>query len=166
MLKRIAFTSLFAVLAFGLALAADFSKIPNALENAQVGQWVAYTSMGGTEQKQSIVKIEGEGEERVITIKTEITMGGQTVQETENAIAMKDVKEQQKAAWEADPDVKITDTTVSAGGKDYKAVLIETTNEGVVTKLYMSADVPVTGIVQMESSMLPGPIMVIKDFGN
>lgn len=164
MLKRIALTALFSVFVLGFAQAADFSKIPNALKDAKEGQWVSYTSMGGMEQKQSITKIEGEGDERVITVKTEIIMGGNAIQSSETAVSLKDAKAAQEEAWKADPDVKISETKVTAGGKDYNAVLIESTVEGATTKLYMSEEIPVSGIIKIETSAMPGPIMEVKEF--
>lgn len=123
MLKRIALAAVFAVCAFGLSQAADFSKIPNPMKNVKKGQWVTYTSMGGMEQKQTVTDVEGAGDDRVITITTEISMGGTTMPPNEQKISLKEAKAQQEAAWAADPDVKISDAKVTVGGKEYNAVL-------------------------------------------
>lgn len=164
MFKRIALAALFAVFAFGLSQAADFSKIPNPMNNAKKGQWVTYTAMAGMEQKQSITEIEGTGDDRVVVIKTEVLMEGMPAQATETKVNLKDARAAQEAAWSVNPDVKISDATVEAGGKTYKTVLVEVGAQGVTTKMYMSEDIPVTGIVKMESSALPGPLMVVKDY--
>lgn len=166
MFKRFALTAMFAVLVFGLAQAADFSKIPNPMKNAKTGQSVTYTSMGGMEQKQSITAVEGSGDDLVVTVKTEVMMGGNAIQSDETKISLKDAKAQQEAAWQADPDVKISDAKVNVGGKDYNAVLIESTTQGITTKIYMSEEVPVSGILKMESSALPQPLMEVKEFSN
>lgn len=164
MLKRIALTAMFVVCACGLAQAADFSSIPNPLKNVKADQWVSYTAMGGVEQKQTVTKVEGEGDDRVVTINMEFLMNGNVMQAQETKISLKDANAEQEAAWKADPNIKVSEVTVNAAGKDIKATLIETTEQGITTKLYLSEEIPVSGIVKMESSALTEPLMVVKDY--
>lgn len=165
MLKKIVVAAMFVLMSLNASFAADFSKIPDATKNAKVGQWVAYNAMGGMTQKQTITKIEGEGDDRVLTIKMEVMMGENVVQESEMQISLRESKAQQEAAIKADPDFKISDVKVNAAGKEIDAVLIESTTGGITTKMYMSEKIPVGGIVKVESSAMPQPLMEVKEYG-
>lgn len=147
------------------AQAADFSKLPDPTKNVKAGQWVSYKVMGGMEQKHSITNVEGSGDDRVITLKMETIMNGQAMGGEEQKIPLKNSRAAQEEAWKAAPDAKISDVKVTVNGKEYDAVLLEMTNQGMTTKMYMSEKVPVTGIVKMEVTGMPGPMMELVDFG-
>lgn len=159
MFKKMMFVALFAVATAAMASAADYSKIPDPLENAKVGQWVSHKMSTGMEQKQTIVDIQGEGDERVITMKMEMSQGEMKLPAQEMKISVKEVKANEAAAREQATDVKISETTIDVGGKTYNVVLVENNVDGNVSKLYLSKDVPVTGIVKME---LDNPMMPIN----
>lgn len=169
MFKRIAFAAALVLALAGVSGAADFDKIPDVTKNAKAGQWVSYKNemagMGVMEQKQTITAVEGDGEDKVITIKTEMSMGGQSMPAQEQKIPLKGAKEAQMEAWKNNPGVKVSETKVTANGKEYDAVLIEYADQGGETKLYMSAKVPVTGIIKLEVGGMPGPVMELADFG-
>lgn len=165
MLKNVFLVVTAAVVTAGMSLAADMSKIPQPLSKAKVGQFAAYNTMGGGEQKQSITAIEGTGDDQVITIKMEITAGGQS-QSIEQKIPLKNAKEQQAAAWAASPDIKVTEGKVTVKGKEVSAVIIEFAQQGATSKIYMSDEIPVTGIVKMEMVGMPAPVMEITDYKN
>lgn len=156
---------LFVVSLGAVTMAADFSKIPNAIEKAKAGQWASYKAMGGMEQKQSITAVKGSGEDMVVTIKTEMSMAGQAMPPQEQEIALKGAKEMQQEAWKNNPNTKITEETITVNGKSFDTVVVETTQEGMSVKIYMSEKVPVTGIVKMEMQGMPGPVMELVDFG-
>lgn len=148
-----------------VAMAADFGKIPDAMKNVKAGQWVSYKTMGGMDQKQSIVAVKGEGENMVVTLKTEISMAGQTMPAQEIDIPLKGAKEKQQEAWKNAPDTKITEEKITVNGVPYDAVVVQTVQEGMSIKIFMSEKVPVTGIIKMEMQDMPAPVMELIDFG-
>lgn len=164
MLKKCLVIAAFAFTACFVAQAADFSKVPDATKNMKVGQWVTYKIMGGMEQKQSVTAIEGEGDDRIITLKMETMMNGQALSTNEQKINLKDSKAQEAKAREENPNVEITEETVTVAGKTFNAVVLSAKMEGVESKTYMSADVPVTGLIKMEVSGM-GTMMELVDFG-
>ena len=149
-----------------MAGAADFDKIPDPTKNMKEGQWVSYNAMGGMTQKTTITKMEGSGDDASITMKIEMSQGGNAMPAQEQTISLKDSKAMQQEAWKNSPDMKITEEKVTIGGKTYDAVVIEATNQGVSTKIFMSEEIPVTGILKMEVSGMPGPMMELAEFGN
>lgn len=150
-----------------VTMAADFSKIPSAIDKAKVGQWATYTAVGGIEQKQSIIAVKGSGDDMVVTVKTEMSMAGQAMPAQEQEISLKAAKEMQQEAWKNNPDTKITEESVTVNGKSYDAIVVETVQEGMSVKIYMSEKVPVTGVIKMEMDMQgePTSIMELVDFG-
>lgn len=164
MLKRTVLAAFVAALALGVSHAADLSRIPNPMKNAKAGQWVSYSSAAGMDQKQSITKVEGQGDDLIVTVKMEIMMGDTPLQANEVRISLKEAKAQQDAMMSMDPNVKISDAKVDIDGKTFDAILVELAVQGVTTKMYMSEDIPVTGVVKVETSVSPEPVMVIKDW--
>lgn len=144
------------------ASALDLKDLPNPLENAKEGQWVSYKMPQGMEQKQSISKIEGSGDDRKITIAFETLMGGQALHKEEKTF---DYKEYQQSRFEdVSDDVKVTKGKTSANGKDYDVSILEfTTEDGQTVKLYMSEAVPVTALVKMELGAM-GALLELSDF--
>lgn len=147
-----------------VAQAADFSKIPDASKNMKVGQWVKYSIMGGTEQVQKVTAIEGSGDERVITLSIETSMGGNVVSKDEQQVNLRESKEAETKAREENPDIEITEEKVTVGGKSFDAIVLTANIQGTTTKTYMSHDVPVTGLLKMEIAGL-GTMMELVDFG-
>lgn len=148
-----------------VAQAADFSKIPDTTKNIKKGQWVTYKTMGGGTQKQTITEVTGSGDDREITFSIEINMGGMALPAQEQKISVKDSKAAQQEAWKQAPNTTITEGKTNANGKDYDVVIVETVQDGSGVKIYMSEQVPVTGIVKMEIAGMPEPIMVVDSFG-
>lgn len=148
-----------------VAQAADFSKIPDTTKNVKKGQWVSYKTMGGGSQKQTITDVTGTGDDREITFTIEMNMNGMSIPAQEQKISIKDSKAAQEKAWKEAPDTKITEDKITVNGKDFNVVIVETAQDGASVKIYMSEEVPVTGIVKMEMSAMPEPLMVLDSFG-
>ncbi|MCD8349790.1 MAG: hypothetical protein LUC93_04180 [Planctomycetaceae bacterium] len=155
----------FTLACLNASYAVDFSKIPDTTKNAKVGQWATYSTAAGMSQKQTITEITGEGDDRVFTVRLDIMMGDNVIQSTDTVTSLRESKAQQAAAMEADPDVKITDVKVNAAGKEIDAVLVEFVAGGITTKMYMSEEIPVGGIVKIESSAMAQPLMEITGYG-
>ncbi len=165
MFKKVLYAAVLVLAVSAVSQAADFSKIPTPITKAKVGQWVTYNSMGGIQQKQSIIAIEGAGDDQVVTIKLEMMMNGQVMQSQEQKVGIKEAKDVANSPWSQDPNIKITEAKVSVKGKDVDGVIVEFTQAGATSKLYLSNAVPIHGIVKMEVTGAPAPIMELVDFG-
>lgn len=164
MFKKLLVVAVFAFTASCVAQAADFSKVPDATKNMKVGQWVQYKIQGGMEMKQTVASIEGEGDDRVITLKMEMSMGGQVMGSQDQVIRLSETKAQEKAAREANPDVEITEEQITVNGKTFDAVVLTAKIDGSESKTYMSEEVPVTGLIKMDITGI-GTTMELVDFG-
>lgn len=165
MQKRALLAAVLTLVAASTLCAADLGKIPTPMKRAKVGQWVVYKVMGGMEQKQSITAIEGEGDARVVTVKMEMLMNGQPQMTQEQKIPLKDAVNSATSPWANSPDVKISEGKVAVKGKQVDGVIVEYSASGIASKLYMSDAVPVSGIVKMETTAMPEPLMEVVDFG-
>lgn len=163
MLKKFVLTAAFVVAACSLIQAADYSKLPKPLDNAKVGQWVHYKIMGGMEQKQSITAIEGDGDDRVITLTIEIMQNGAVVQSQETKLNLKEAKAQEEAARASTPDVTIVEETITVNGKSYDAVVVEGEANGMKSRIYMSEKIPVSGMLKMDAGGMA--MLELVDFG-
>ncbi|MCC8189959.1 MAG: hypothetical protein LIP77_04870 [Planctomycetes bacterium] len=150
MLKRMLIFAAVVVAVVSLAPAADFTQLPQPLDNAKVGQWVSYTVMGGSEQKQSITGIEGSGDEMTIIMTIESIMGGHVLQSQEMPVNLAEAKEMEQALRADNPDVVIREETVTVNGKSYDALVVEVDTPNGTTKTYMSHEIPVTGLLKAE----------------
>lgn len=159
--KSLCALALFAVVCCA-APALDLKDVPNPLENAEVGQYVSYGMMQGMEQKQTITKIDGKGDDRKITIKFEMLMGGNSLNSEEKVF---DYKEYQDARFEeVTDDVSVTKGKTTVGDKEYDAIIIEfKTEDGQSVKLYMSDAIPVTGMLKMDLGAM-GTLLELADF--
>ena len=165
MLKKVFLAAAVVVAACTLSQAADYSKVPNPMKNAKVGQWVHYKIMGGMEQKQTISAIEGEGDDRIITIKADTIQGGNVLQSQEMKINLKDAKAQEEQNRQAAGDnVTITEEKITHNGKSYDAIVIEATANGMSSKVYMAEAIPVSGMIKTEVQGM-GAMMELVDFG-
>lgn len=165
-MKKILFAGLFLVVA-AAAPAADTSLLPNPLKDAKAGQWVSYKVMimgVEAEQKQSIAKVTGEGDDRVFTMKVEILVDGTVMQSEETDLSYRDAVAEQLSAFD-DQEADIQPTEVEIKGEVVKGVVVAFTQEDMNCKLFLSEYVPVAGIVKMEVEGLDEPVMELADFG-
>lgn len=165
MLKRMAVAALFAVCVSGLSMAIDVKDVPSSLDRAKVGQWVKYKIAMG-EQKQSITKVTGTGDDMELTVKYETKMMGQDFPASEQTFKIADIKENLANGLKSAEDVKVSKAKVTAGGKEYDVTKIESFENGKATRVYMSAAIPVTALVMMEADeMGEDPVMELVEFG-
>ena len=152
--------------ASGITGAGEMEKLPNPLKNAKEGQWVTYIMMDGqAEQTQTLVKIEGTGDDRKLTMKIELKVDGQLQDTQEQTISYKDAVQEQQTAFDDNPDAKISPAKMEVKGAEVDGMVIEFAQEGMECKLFLSDAVPVVGIVKMEVKGMPGLMMELKDFG-
>lgn len=148
---------------------ASIESLPNSLKNARVGQWVRYrivTLFGTADQKQTLVGIDGEGDDRVLTIKSEMTIDDELVDErTESITYRQAVEEQERALAEAE-GIRIERETVDFEGTALDAARVEFVQDGNACVLYLSETVPIVGMIRMTVEGLEGPSMELIDFGD
>jgi len=171
MSKRFVFLAL-AMAVFSLSAAAGdaaaTSTLPNPLKNAKAGQWVHYrmnTLFGTADQKQTLVGIEGEGDDRVLSIKSEMTIDDEIVDERTDAITYRAAMDEQERALSEAENVQITTTTADFKGAKMNAVQMDFVQEGKRCVLILSEDVPLIGMIRMEVEGQEEPAMELLDFG-
>ncbi len=145
----------------GAVQALDFSKLPDPSKNVAVGHWATYAIMGA-EQKQTITKIEGEGDERVLTILFESVM--EDDRETlESQVSIKELQNNPEDMPEDEATVmKLEKRTI--GGKEIDVAVLYVDGEDSGSVLVLSQAVPISGIVSMEAPGM-GVLMELVDFG-
>ena len=156
------------------AAAADTAlevPLPNPLQSAKAGQWVQYritTLFGSAEQKQTILSIDGDenDDERVLTIKSEMIIDGEVVDERTDAITYKQALQEQANALEESQDVKTRLATVDFNGQKLEAVEVDFVQQGKHCLLYLSEKVPVVGMISMTVDNEDGPAMQLIDYGD
>lgn len=162
------FTLCLAASAVASAASADTATLPNPLKDVKAGQWVVYrinTLFGAAEQKQTVENVEGVGDERVFTIKTEMSIEDELVDErTDNITYKQAMEEQDKALAEAE-DVDIANTQVDVKGAKMDAVQVSFSQDGTKCTLFLSERVPLVGMIRMEVEGMDEPAMELLDFG-
>jgi hypothetical protein len=141
-MPRIAHRAL-AALALLVAVASGSSAddLPkNPLEGAKVGQWVRYKLPQDLEQKLTVTAVDG----KKVSVKAETILAGSVVA---SSVSVTDLEAKAPAPAKTD-DVKVEETTLVIKGKKLKCRLTTT----ATSKTWTSADVPVTGIVKIESN--------------
>ncbi len=153
------------------AHAADsaLAALPNPLKHVQPGQWVVYriqTMFGEINQKQTILDIAGSGDERTFTIKTEMGIDGEIMDERTDTVTYQRALEEQEEALKQAGDVSISDKKITFKGRDIEAVeVVFTDEEGQKCRLYLSENVPLVGVIRMEIDGAEEPAMELVDFG-
>ena len=137
--------------------------VDNPLKNAKVGEWVSFVThteaMGQKtemQMKQTVVA----KDETSVTLKTETTMNGTKMPPQETKIPLNQPYEPYKTP---NSDAVVTPLgtgteTLTVGGKPYactwtnvKVVMTKPAAMESTTKMWISKDVPVSGMVKMES---------------
>lgn len=156
------------ILATGFATAAETETLPNPLRTAHVGQWVRYrinTLFGQAEQKQTLLKIEGEGEDRIFTIKSEMAIDEEHVDERTDSITYEQALAEQESALEDATNVSMKNVTYEFNGEKFDSVLVEFLQEGKKCRLQLSESVPLVGMLRLEIEGVDEPVMELIDFG-
>ena len=164
-MKRIGI--LLAVLAAGLLTALNVVALggDNPLKNAVVGDWIEYNttsemSAGMKTQmhtKQTVVAKDA----KFITLRTEVTMNGKAMPPQETKIPLDQPYEPYKSPNAASVQILGEGSeTVTVGAKPYschwtkvKVTLSQPAGSEGITKIWVCKDVPVSGMVKMETEM-------------
>ncbi len=146
----------------GVAGAFDAIELPNPADNLDVGQWASYSIMGAT-QKQTVVKIEGEGDERMVTIAFESFMDDQT-NRIERVISVMDLMPDSENLL-AD-GTAVSRETRTIGGREIDVIVLSADGEDGLSKLVVSHAVPISAVVSMEVGGAEGMgvVMQLTDF--
>lgn len=159
---------LFIVAAFAGVARAEEAALPNPLKSVKVGQWVKlrmFTLFGYAEQVQRVVNIQGEGDDRVITVQTEVSADGEVVNSEETSIAYQQAVNEQMTAFDDAESVKYSNITTTVNGKQMSAVQVDFVQDGQKCVLVLSEEVPLTGMVCIEIEGMDEPAMELLDFG-
>lgn len=160
--------AIFALALAPAALAADIDDLPNPLATVRVGQWLEYrhnTAFGSAEQRQKITAVVGEGDDKVITTESVMTMDGEVVDEREESITYGAAMEQQRESLKGVEGLAISPTSIEVKDKTVNGVRVDFTQDEMRFSLYLSDTVPITGVVRMEVEGAEEPVLELIDFG-
>ncbi len=144
------------------------ATLPNSLENAKAGQWVLYrinTLFGMADQKQTLVAVDGEGDDRVLIIKSEMSIDGELVDERTDSITYSQAVEEQETALAEAENLRIGRASIDFRGTPLDAVRVDFVQDGNACVLYLSEKVPLVGMICMTVEGQDGPSMELLDFG-
>lgn len=149
-------------------LAGDAPPLPNSLKNARVGQWVVYrinTLFGTADQKQTITAIDGEGDDRVLTIKSEMSIDGEPVDERTDSVTYLQAAREQEEALAGAENIRVKNDAIEFKGAPMDAARVDFVQDGNDCVLYLSEKVPLVGMIRMTVEGQDGPSMELLDFG-
>ncbi len=159
-----------AVAAGAVAGDSAVAALPNPLKHVQPGQWVVYriqTLFGELIQKQTVLDVAGQGDERTFTIKTEMSVDDEVMDERTDTVTYERALEEQEEALKQAGNVDIAARKISFKGRDIDAVEVSFTDgEGQKCRLYLSENVPLVGVIRMEIEGQEEPSMELVDFGS
>lgn len=164
--------SLSAVIAFLFAaagaFAADLDSLPNPLAAIRPGQWVEYRHnlvFGMAEQRQKVLAVEGEGDERVITIESVMTMDGEVVDERVESITYGQALLDQRQSLADAAELSIAPAGIRVKDGSVDGVKVEFVQDDNRFTLYLSDRIPITGVARMEVEGVDDPVLELVDFG-
>lgn len=155
------------VLFTSLAGAVDHMQLPNPLKDIRVGQWATYpVSWDESEgiQKDTIIAIEGEGDARILTTIREIIVEGEMVDCEKRTFTYSEAVADMHSLFSEAEDATITPAKLGVNGREIDCVLVTFTDGSTECKLYLSEEIPLTGIVRFEVEGLDKPIMAVMGF--
>lgn len=153
---------------FGAAAAAETATLPNPLRTAHPGQWVRYrinTLFGHAEQKQTLLKIDGEGDDRIFTIKSEMIIDNEPVDERTDSITYEQALAEQESALEDASGISMKSEVSELNGTKFESLRIEFHQDGKKCRLILSDSIPLVGMVRLEIEGTDDPVMELLDFG-
>ncbi len=161
---------LFAALCLAPASAAADAPpdLPNPLLRLRAGQWTRYrvhTLFGEAEQRQTVVSTAGEGDDRLVRIRTEMSLDGEVVDEREETSTYAKLLSEQSAALEGAEETTVEACEVTVGGVTFAATAVRYTQDGMRYALFLSGDVPLAGVLLLTAGDGETPVMELLDFG-
>lgn len=150
------------------ARAADAPELPNPLRRLRAGQWALYrvnTLFGAAEQKQTVTAVSGEGDGRIVTIKTEIRLDDEVVDEREEASTYGKLLSDQTAALDDAENPSAEHCETEAGGATVAATAVRYTQDGKQYTLFLSEEIPLSGVIRLVEEGTEEPVVELIDFG-
>lgn len=141
------------------AAAGDAGRV----DRMRVGDWALYRLMGSDDvvQLHRVQSISGEGDDAVITFEYIDFASGR---ETGRSSAFQTAGELRAAESGTEAEPARSETLAFKDGA-MRVEVSETVEEDVVVTYYGSDQVPVHGIVRVETSSLPFPVTELLDYG-
>ena len=160
---------MFAVTALACpALSADRPDLPSSLARLKEGQWVLMrvtADFGNAELKHTVLSITDTGDDKVINIRTEMSMDGELVDSRDDNITLSRLQEDQDEALNSMDFVSVLPTQVELKGVTVDAVEAEFVNEGKKCRFILTDKVPLIAMVRMEVENEEEPMRELIDFG-
>ncbi len=150
------------------AAGADAPLLPNPLRRVAAGQWVRYrlnVLFGAAEQRQTVVAVSGVGDEAIITIRTEMILDGETVDEREETATYKKLLDDQAAALAEAENSSVAPRATEFAGAAVDAVAVRYTQDGENYTLLLSDDIPLFGVIRLLREGTEEPLVELLDFG-
>jgi len=125
---------------------AEGDEAPNPILKAKVGDWAMYEMKGGMKMKYEVTQVT----EEAVTLKTDTMMNDKVVSSTETEIPLKVKEVAEKVEEVAKPKMSKGKATVK--DKELECTIVEVEAAGMVTKSWISCEIPVNGIVKTETN--------------
>lgn len=148
---------------------APVSQLPNSLKSVKAGQWARYrvnTLFGVAEQKQTVVDVSGTGDDRLVTIRTEMSLDDEIVDSREETATYRKLLDDQAAALEEIDNVAIAPCETALGTITVPGVEIGYTRDGLKYTLRLSETIPLAGVIRLEAEGAEEPLVELIDFGD
>lgn len=141
----------------GMAIGAE-PPMKNPVLDAKPGEWCSYRMQQGLEQKMTVKAID----DKSVTVTIEISMGGRNMPAQTVTTSLKEAQDEYDP--EKHPEVKFGEKTLTIKGRKIKCITATMKGkDGKPVTSYLSADVPVYGIVKLEQD--GQEVMVLTDWG-
>ncbi len=156
---------IFALVLIMAVSAVSALDLPNPYKNAKEGDWVVHEMKGGMQMRQTVVAVSPD----TVTIEIQTIMNGNVVHK-QTMDQERNSKPDLKALGvkEGGPEPKISEDTLTIKGKKIKCTLIVTEKDDITTKIWLSEEIPVNGLVKTEmtgkEAAMSG-VMVVTDWG-
>lgn len=128
------------------AVHAQEIKMPNFMQNTNVGDWVLAKASGNVQIKQTVI----EKTDKHIVVKTEMIMGGTVINTSTNEVSFDNTYDPDKYD-EKDGKPTITKGKVKLKGEEIECwVFTKPSPNGGTLKAFFSEKVPINGMVRSE----------------
>jgi hypothetical protein len=168
MTKRVSVLLACMLIASAAVRGEDAPALPNPLRNVRAGQWARYrvnTLFGTAEQRQTVVAVSGNGDEAVITIRTEMSLDGEIVDEREEAATYAKLLAEQAAALDGTENQSVSEREIPVAGASIPAVAVRYTQDGEEYTLFLSEDIPLAGVIRLVREGSGEPVVELIDYG-
>lgn len=159
----------FAGMAAASAAAAD-GDLPNRLEKAKAGEWLLFRNVSGERDdrltKYSIVEVKGEGDDKVVVLRIEhLGAEGEATESRDVEINMAKYRERRAGILDRAKQISSERLTIKDKEMPVTAVIIDSEDGKSEFKFWVSADLPVNGLVKTWSSDPEFHAIELIDYG-